>query len=82
MRKARLLRCPECSFRTFDLSELNGSEERSDVWETMLHLRHKCEEEWYEELIASCDLEGKKITPKRVRKLLVEALQRYRGERK
>jgi hypothetical protein len=80
MRRVRLLRRPERPFRSLEFSELHRDGERGDAWETMLHFRHHCDEAWYTELIASCDLEGKKITPKRVRKLLVEALQRRRGE--
>jgi len=79
MRKARLLRHPLPDARPLHPAELGAQEPEEDLlWNAMLHFRHRCDEAWYENLIESAGLEGKKLTPKRVRKLLLKALELYR----
>jgi len=78
MRKVRLLRRPDRSFRPLGREELEDRSARGEVWETMIYFRHRCDDRWYEDLIDGCGFSGKRITPKRLRKLLLEALERRR----
>jgi len=57
-------------------------EERERPEAATLHFRHRCDDAWYEALIAAEGLRGKKITPARLRRLLVGALERYREEQR
>jgi len=80
MRRAKLLRQPEEESRTLVLSELAEKAGKSPEWEEAVFFRHRCDEEWFEELISSSGLERKKITPSRLRKLIVMALQKRNEE--
>ena len=82
MRRARLLRRPQRPARPVHPSELGGTDGVDAVWEMMLHFRHRRDEAWYETLIAEAGLEGRKLSAKRVRKLLLKALERYREEKR
>ena len=82
MRRATLLRRPASPARPLALEELAREEERERPEAATLHFRHRCDDAWYEALIAAEGLRGKKITPARLRRLLVGALERYREEQR
>jgi hypothetical protein len=81
MRRVKLLRHPGRSGTPLGLADLGAGRNRElPEQEAMLYFRHRCSEEWYESVIESCGLKGKKITPSRLRKLIVMALQKRREE--
>ena len=80
MRRVKVLRRPEVEGHPVDLAELVPEREEGAEREEMLYFRHRCDEEWYAALIAEGGVKGKKITPARLRKLIVMALQKRREE--
>jgi hypothetical protein len=80
MRRAKLLPRPTLPAQAITLGDLVHESGEEGPEAATLHFRHRCDDAWYEALIAAQGLEGKRITPTRVRRLLVEALERYREE--
>jgi len=80
MRKVRRLPRPDRAGRPVAPEELAGAGKPSAEWEMMLRFRHRLDDAWFEELIKGQELKGKKITPSRLRRLLIAAIKRYQKE--
>jgi len=80
MRRVKLLHRPQKRGRPLSLGEWMQENGEGSRAAEMLYFRHRCDDDWYEELIAAKGLRGKKITPSRLRRLIVEALERHREE--
>ncbi|WP_456431734.1 hypothetical protein [Nitratifractor sp.] len=48
--------------------------------EELNFFRHRCEDAWLAKLLEEIGLSGKRLKPSRARKLIFEALRRYREE--
>jgi hypothetical protein len=81
MRRVKLLRRPAAPARPLSLRDLAAEGEEKGR-EEMLYFRHRCGDEWFAELIEEQGLSGKKITPSRLRKLIVKALEKRRKEQR
>jgi hypothetical protein len=79
MKRVKLLRCPAAPARPLSLRDL-AAEGKEDGREELLYFRHRCDDEWFAELIEAQGLTGKKITSSRLRKLIVRALEKRRKE--
>ncbi len=83
MRRGRILFHPVRERgKRLSLEELAEESGARGIGAETLYFRHRCDDAWYEELIEAQGLRGKKITPVRLRRLIVEALERYREEKR
>ncbi|WP_457606934.1 hypothetical protein [Nitratifractor sp.] len=78
MRRVRILREPcagERPYRVPPLAE-EGSTERLRT--ALAFFRHECEDRCMEELLETTGLAGKRLTPARARRLILEAIRKER----
>jgi len=76
VRRVKLIKSPKYEAKAFVPPKEDIDNSIRKLQKELEFYRHKCSDEWLEELIKELKVENKKITPNRVRQILVGATRK------